>query len=119
MLTKEQIDLQNQDGIMFLRNGLVEILEKMCLKCKDEIPEVKKRLSDLQKEYDKLDPAHMEISRTILSNILFFIGSIFAPAVTPSKWFGKQKISEERKNLAKKVRNLTLDFIDIEKSRNI
>ncbi len=56
----------------------------------------------------------MEKRRTVLSNILFFIGSIFAPAVTPSEWFGRQKISEDRRDLANKYRKLTLDFLSDE-----
>lgn len=91
MLTKDQIDLQNQEGVEFLRNGLVEILENARSTCSKEIREAKVRLSELNKKYDKLDPNNMEKSRTILSNILFFIGSILSPATTPSEWFGKQK----------------------------
>lgn len=113
MLKMENIDINDQEGIGFLRRSFVEYYNKVNDHLLASSRDMKKSINELNGNLDRLDPNRMEKSRTIISNILFFIGSIFKPEITPSEWFGKQKVNADEIKRLESTKNAASGLISV------
>ena len=114
MLNVEDIDINNKEAIEFLRTALVQILEKQREYQIEWERRNKANIERMKEDLQKIQSPEDEATKqTIFNNIIFFIGSLVAPEITPSNLFGKEKVSEERQEYYNLLRSECQKFITI------
>ncbi len=95
MLKIEDIDINNKEAITYLRSMMVQFLEKYKAYLVEIERKNKTRIDRLKEDWNKIDtPQEKATKQTVFNNIIFFIGSLISPAVTPSELFGKAKVDQ-------------------------
>ena len=92
MLKRENIDVNNMEAINYLKNNFIQFLEKQ----REYLIEIERknlnRINHIKDDWNKIKtPEEKAKTNTIFNNIIFFLGSLVAPEITPSELFGKAK----------------------------
>ncbi len=96
MIKIEDIDINNREAIAYLRNMLVQFLTKWREFQIDKDRKAKARIDRLNADMTKIQtPEEKAKKQTVFNNIVFFLGSLISPAVTPSEYFGKASTNQQ------------------------
>jgi len=110
------LNMNDQEVVSRIRSTINSIFREADQYLAAEEKHVNERISEMTHSIDRCDVDKIEKRKTVISNLLYFIGSIFSVELTPVEMFGKQKMPEEKRKkfngLAAKAQEVKSKFED-------
>ena len=97
LINVDNIDLNNQEAIEEIRSYIIRMFDDVseCMnKWEGRQSEALERLDSLS---SRTDVQRVEHRKTILSKLLYVIGSAFSPETMPVEMYGKQEMPEDKR----------------------
>ena len=95
LIDVSKIDAENEELMAHIRDAVNSIFDDAERSLADNVQKWACAVHKAEEALQKTDLNKIESRRSIISNILYFIGSIFAPEITPTEMYGKQELSTE------------------------
>ncbi len=111
LIDLDKLDLTNQEYIEAIRFYLKRMLNDVRESMTKSEAEINGALGGFNDVLDKTDVGKMERIKTILSKVLYVIGSAISPETMPVEMFDKQKMPEDKKRGFNDVRGVARDNI--------
>lgn len=111
LIDVDKLDLTNQEVATAVKASITKFFDVSKKGIEDREQRLKDGVGKLENAFTRSDVERVEKKKSILSNILFIIGSAFSPELTPTELYGKQHMSQGRKEQMEKVHSDIADKI--------
>lgn len=113
LIDADKIDPDNRTALDTIRRYIEDILNLAAAAFERNEQRIQAAYETAKNLRNRFDIKKMERRKTIVSNILFFLGSAISPARVPNKMLGKQKMPEKTRIRAEELQN---EITDLENS---
>ena len=97
LIDADKMDLTNQEVATAVKAAVNQFFVDAKNELKNRENDMFQAIEKLEGAYTRSDVERVEKKKSILSNILFIIGSAFSPELTPTELYGKQHMSKDRR----------------------
>ena len=105
LINVDKMDLSNEE----VKNALTQWMKRFFSDAKNELivreAEITGALEKLKAAFERSNADQVENKKTLLSNILLAVGSVFSPEHTPVELFGKQHMLQGKRAEMTKFHN--------------